>query len=416
MDNFGYIYTFWDKKQERYVYVGQTGDFKSRMKKHLYESKKEYPHSTIEIEIMEYGINNYDISKMEFPLSDLNNQEMYFIRYFQTREYYGGCNLTDGGDGIRGYKFSEDSKRKMSEIKKGKLLSEEHKKKLKEARKSRIFTNETKRKISESNKGKHFSEETKEKISNAKKGKSVSEETKRKISNSIRGENHPMFGKHHSEETKDKLSKPKLGQSLGDLNPELTKQWHPTKNGNLTPFDVCPNSNKKAWWICEKGHEWLVRICKRNRGNNCPYCSSRKVCIDNCLATKNSELSKQWHPIKNGDLTPFNVCPNSMKKVWWVCKFGHEWLGVINNRNNGAKCPHCANENKKGENNINSKLYKITSPNNETFTFNGGLRIFCRENNLSYGMIQKLLYMEYKKDNYKGWKIEYYNGGTKCGS
>jgi len=31
MNNFGYIYTFWDKKLKRYVYVGQTNDFKSRM-------------------------------------------------------------------------------------------------------------------------------------------------------------------------------------------------------------------------------------------------------------------------------------------------------------------------------------------------------------------------------------------------
>jgi hypothetical protein len=38
----------------------------------------------------------------------------------------------------------------------------------------------------------------------------------------------------------------------------LAKQWHPTKNNELTPFDVSKGSDKKVWWKCEKGkdHEW----------------------------------------------------------------------------------------------------------------------------------------------------------------
>jgi hypothetical protein len=44
--------------------------------------------------------------------------------------------------------------------------------------------------------------------------------------------------------------KPEAGQSLADVNPELAKQWHPDKNGDLTPDDVLPGSNKKVWWRC----------------------------------------------------------------------------------------------------------------------------------------------------------------------
>jgi len=32
--------------------------------------------------------------------------------------------------------------------------------------------------------------------------------------------------------------KPKPGQSLAEVNPELAKQWHPTKNGAFTAYDV----------------------------------------------------------------------------------------------------------------------------------------------------------------------------------
>jgi len=63
--------------------------------------------------------------------------------------------------------------------------------------------------------------------------------------------------------------------SLQVINPKLSKEWHPTKNGVLTPEDVTPYSNKKVWWVCEKKHEWSVAICNRNRGTGCPYCSGR---------------------------------------------------------------------------------------------------------------------------------------------
>jgi len=212
----------------------------------------------------------------------------------------------------------------------------------------------------------------------------------------------------------EKLSK---YYNLAVINPELSKQWHTTKNGNLTPFEVTPNSNKKVWWICEKGHEWEAGIAHRNNGSNCPFCCNQKVCIDNCLATKNPELSKQWHPTKNGNLTPFDICPNSNKKVWWICKIcGYEWKSVIASRNKGNNCPYCQKEKQKNEGNPNAKCYKLTSPNNEIFIIKGILEKFCKENKLSYNSMLNVLYKKYKKDNYRGWKIEYYNGGTKCGS
>ena len=61
-----------------------------------------------------------------------------------------------------------------------------------------------------------YSEETKKKMSEAKKGKShpVSEETKKKMSESKKGENHPMYGKHHSEETRHAMSESHKGRAF----------------------------------------------------------------------------------------------------------------------------------------------------------------------------------------------------------
>ena len=63
---------------------------------------------------------------------------------------------------------------------------------------------------------------------------------------------------------------------LTTINPTLAKEWNYEKNGDLKPEDFMPNSNKKVWWKCKKGHEWQAKINNRNHGTGCPYCSGRK--------------------------------------------------------------------------------------------------------------------------------------------
>jgi hypothetical protein len=52
-------------------------------------------------------------------------------------------------------------------------------------------------------------------------------------------------------------------------------------------------------------------------------------------------LAKEWHPTRNGDLNPRNVTPGSGKKVWWICRSGHEWESPIYSRSRGSGCPIC---------------------------------------------------------------------------
>ncbi len=62
---------------------------------------------------------------------------------------------------------------------------------------------------------------------------------------------------------------------LQTLNPVLASEWNYEKNHDLTPADVMPNSGKKVWWKCSKGHEWQAIIQGRNKGRGCPIC--RKI-------------------------------------------------------------------------------------------------------------------------------------------
>jgi very-short-patch-repair endonuclease len=54
---------------------------------------------------------------------------------------------------------------------------------------------------------------------------------------------------------------------------DLTKQWHPTKNESLKPYDFSFGSGKKVWWLCEYNHEFYAAINKRTEGTNCPACN-----------------------------------------------------------------------------------------------------------------------------------------------
>ncbi|MGA6841353.1 zinc-ribbon domain-containing protein [Priestia megaterium] len=125
--------------------------------------------------------------------------------------------------------------------------------------------------------------------------------------------------------------------------PALAKEWHPSKNGNLTPYDRTRGSSEKVWWLCDKGHEWNSVIYSRTIGfGGCPYCSGRRATEEYCLSKVKPALSKQWHPTKNKKLTPNDVTPFTHKTVWWLCDKGHEWKAKISNRSNGRNCPFCA--------------------------------------------------------------------------
>ena len=73
------------------------------------------------------------------------------------------------------------------------------------------------------------------------------------------------------------LNRIKSSGSLYDNNINLAKEWHPIRNGMLTPKDVTAGSQKKVWWLCpECGYEWEAVIGSRNQGRGCPRCYKTK--------------------------------------------------------------------------------------------------------------------------------------------
>jgi len=130
-------------------------------------------------------------------------------------------------------------------------------------------------------------------------------------------------------------------------SPEVTAQWHPTKNEPLTPADVVAGSGKKIWWKCPKGddHEWQAPPWARvTKGVGCPFCAHQRVSVTNSLASLFPKISAEWHPTRNEELTPADVIAGSHKKVWWKCSVAddHEWPAIVDSRTRiGSGCPCC---------------------------------------------------------------------------
>ena len=70
----------------------------------------------------------------------------------------------------------------------------------------------------------------------------------------------------------------KKDNSLAVKKPELATEWHPTKNGNLTPDMFDYSSNKIVWWQCrECGREWQQKINARSsKDYKCRVCARRE--------------------------------------------------------------------------------------------------------------------------------------------
>lgn len=144
------------------------------------------------------------------------------------------------------------------------------------------------------------------------------------------------------------------------VNNELINEWNWEKNNELGiyPDKITLGSGKKVWWICDKGHEWAVRVVNRDKGSGCPYCAGYYIWPGyNDLATTRPDLAAEWDYERNGDLLPTQISRGYGKKVWWTCKIcGNSWLASPNSRDNmDSGCPECVKGNKVSSQEI--KLY-----------------------------------------------------------
>lgn len=185
-----YIHTFPNGK----VYVGIT----SQKPEHRWKNGKKYAYNQLVGRAIEkYGWDavRHDVLFDGLTEPEAKSKEIELIKKYNSQNRNYGYNLTAGGDGMAGFKTYESTKKKLSEINTGKRHTEESRRKMSEARKGekaywygKQLPGDMKKKISEGKKGKKAGEDA------YWYGKTMPEDVRQKMSQNhadVSGANNP---------------------------------------------------------------------------------------------------------------------------------------------------------------------------------------------------------------------------------
>ncbi len=213
------------------IYIGRSSDLKSRKSKH----KTKRNNTLISRAIFKYGHENFTFEVIEYcDVYLLIEREQYYMDLYSPYGDIGYNLLKDSSfGGWLGMKHSDETKKKMSEIKRGEPWN-------KGKKGLQMCSDETKKKMSESRKG----------DGNSFYGKKHTQESKNKISNKAKG-------RDHSHEYKPVLQ-------IDPLTKKVIKEWicisdvykffnAPSWNSNISK--CCKGKQKTAY-----GFIWMYKL------------------------------------------------------------------------------------------------------------------------------------------------------------
>lgn len=126
--------------------------------------------------------------------------------------------------------------------------------------------------------------------------------------------------------------------TIAKVRPSLVPLWNQEKNGERALTSVDAASTGNAWWRCEKGHDFQRPPLLMVRDASCPVCTV----LAKSLAVTNPAVAREWHPTRNGEVTPAQVEATHIMNAWWLCPNGHEYQATVRSRAGGNhRCPTC---------------------------------------------------------------------------
>lgn len=212
-----YVYTLIDPRNNLPFYVGK--GIGERCNAHLLEAKYYVKRKSLKLskirKLMRLGMEPI-VVKVEENVSDKQALDLECLLIAEMRDLgFKLTNMTDGGDGAKGYKHTEEHKQMMREKFKGRIITEEHRQKMRRPK----------------------SEQGRKNIALARLETNYrpSEETKRKTSEALKGRPSPMMGRIHTDDARAKMSavgkgrpKPKVAcpHCHKAVAVNTAKRWH----------------------------------------------------------------------------------------------------------------------------------------------------------------------------------------------
>jgi group I intron endonuclease len=217
---YGIVYKATNKVNGK-VYIGQTiHTLENRASQHKHDAIKNKKNGHFQNAIIKYGFDAFIWEQIDTAENkeELNEKEKCLVDLYDSTNRDKGYNTRAGGDS--GGTLSEETKQKLREANIGKKTSLETRKKISEVHKGRRHTEEAKAKMSRATKGKKRSPEARKKISEGHKGQIpwnkgkhgiYSAEQLQKMSESQKGEKSAWFGRKHTPEEIEKIVKGREG-------------------------------------------------------------------------------------------------------------------------------------------------------------------------------------------------------------
>jgi group I intron endonuclease len=180
-------------------YVGQTMDYVKRARHHASNIRKgRFSNKEMTEDSIKFGPSAFKIYILIECAKNqdlLNALEVFFIKYLKTKIEDGGYNIRNGGGGAghRGRKHSDETKKKLSKVAKGRPPSVENKDVDVSGIPKYTMPPESRQSLSERRMG----------SGNPMYGVEISEETREKLSISHSGERHWAYGRKMTEEERE---------------------------------------------------------------------------------------------------------------------------------------------------------------------------------------------------------------------
>lgn len=194
------IYLLLDLTSGLVRYVGQSVNARKRLWAHLWAARHGRPGRVYNWlrKLLEAGHTPCLAVVDRCDPADADACECYWIAELRSQGF-PLANLTDGGGGIRGHKHTVETKARIGRAHAGKVISED-----------------TRSKLSALRKGRKLSAEHRANIGKASTGRLATEQTKKKLSELRLGNKHPL-GCVRSPETRAKM---RASARRGDKNPK----------------------------------------------------------------------------------------------------------------------------------------------------------------------------------------------------
>jgi group I intron endonuclease len=160
------------------LYVGSAMDLRHRKANHFSQLKlNKHINTHLQNAFNKYGEENFRFEIIEYveEKEKLIEREQYWIDYYNVCNQKYGYNINPNAKSSLGKKYSEEAKKNISiGLKNSKrIVTLETRKKMSEARKGMKFSADHARKLGDSRRGRKHSEESKQKIKQGREGKYI---------------------------------------------------------------------------------------------------------------------------------------------------------------------------------------------------------------------------------------------------